>query len=180
MVVAEPTTAGDLLRLADDDRRELLAGELLPMSPTGYEHFETVGALMRFLAPFVAEHRLGAVGAEGGFLLRRDPDTVLAPDVAFVSEARRPPPGRRHGFPALAPDLAVEIVSPGDTVRVIQAKIRVYLEAGVRLLWIVDPDERTVTVYTPDRLARILIDGETLDGGDVLPGFSVPVAAIFA
>jgi Uma2 family endonuclease len=162
-------------------RRELIRGEVVERLPTNFEHLSLVGVLTRLLGNHAAEHGLGVVGGEGGFRLERDPDTVLAPDVAFVRGDRVPPREQwRHGFPDLAPDLVVEILSPSDSAAAINDKLLTYHDAGVRQVWIVDPGRRAVSVATPDGLVRILRSGDTLDGGDVLPGFVLPIADLFA
>jgi Uma2 family endonuclease len=175
-------TADDLWLLPDQGgRRELIRGEVVEMCPTSFEHLYLAGMLTRLLGNHAAEHGLGVVGGEGGFRLERDPDTVLAPDVAFVRDDRLPPRDQwRHGFPDLAPDLVVEVLSPSESAAAINDKLFTYLDAGVRRVWIVDPGRRAVSVATPDGLVRILRMGDTLDGGDVLPGFILEIADLFA
>ncbi len=125
-------------------------------------------------------HAPGLVGPEIGFVLAVAPDTLLAPDVSYTREDWLPPESARGRFLRLAPDLAVEVLSPTDTAAEIAEKVSLYLEAGTRLVWVVDPRRRTVAVHTPDRVARTLVVGDTLDGGDVLPGFVLPLAELFA
>lgn len=174
-------TAEELAAMPDDGcRYELMRGELIRMSPTGFEHLEIAGLLNYLLRGFAMERDLGVVGGEGGFMLERDPDIVLAPDIVFVRNDRLPPKGQRQGFLELAPDLAVEILSPSDRAGAVNDKVLAYLEAGVQLVWIVDPRRHAVTIYAPDRTARVLLEGDELDGGDVLPGFRVAVADLFA
>ena len=128
---------------------------------------------------FVAEHDLGDVlGAETGFTLARDPDTVRAPDVAFVSKSRRPT--NRKGFVSLAPDLVVEVVSPSDEPDEVQAKIEDYLDAGVKVVWIIYPKTQSVTVYRSLADVYIVRADAVLTADDLLPGFALPVAHIFA
>ncbi|MBI2756222.1 MAG: Uma2 family endonuclease [Chloroflexi bacterium] len=115
-------------------------------------------------------------GAETRFLLARGPDVVLGPDAAFVRTERLPPEAERDGFLALAPDLVVESVSPSDRAGYVQDKIMEYLDAGVRLVWLVDPRRRTVTEYQADGTARVLRETDRLGGGDVLCEFNVPIA----
>jgi Uma2 family endonuclease len=115
-----------------------------------------------------------------GFKIASDPDTVRAPDVAYVTAERLPPPEQRPGYFEGAPDLAVEIVSPTDTVSELGEKVEEYLAVGVRGIWIVDPANRTVTVHEPGQPVRILRELDTLEGGDVVPGFRCPVSELFA
>jgi Uma2 family endonuclease len=150
------------------------------MSPASARHGEIAATLARHLGNYVADHRLGTVyAAETGFLVGRDPDTLLAPDVAFVRAERLPKPGQQQGFLELAPDLVVEVVSPSDTSRYVSDKVLTYLDAGCRLVWVVEPERRTVTVSAPERTARVMMAADTLEGGQVLPGLTLAVAAIF-
>lgn len=166
--------------ITDDFRYDLIRGELYRMSPASARHGEIALEIARRIKTFVNEHRLGRVYAvETGFLLGRDPDTLLAPDVAFVRTERLPEPGQRHGFLALAPDLVVEVVSPSDTSRYVSDKVLTYLDVGCQLVWIVEPEQRTVTVWSAGRTARVIMAPERLDGGQVLPGFSLDPDEIF-
>ncbi|MBA3416878.1 MAG: Uma2 family endonuclease [Chloroflexia bacterium] len=172
-------TAEELYALPKERRGELIAGVMCPMPPVDLDHVDDVGRLIRRIGNFAEEHAPGIVGPEGGFRLHRDPDTVLAPDVAYVRRDRVPPPGERTGFPDLAPDLAVEVRSPSNTAAEIARKVVLYLEAGTRLVWVVDRPRREVTSHAPGRPPRTLGVGDTLDGEDVLPGFTLPLAALF-
>jgi Uma2 family endonuclease len=126
------------------------------------------------------EHRLGEVfEGETGFLLAREPDTVRAPDIAFVAAERIATAERQKGFWVGAPDLAVEVVSPGDTQREIDEKVMAWLDAGARLVWVVNPTWRTVTIYRSRRKIRVLTEDDELSGEDVVPGFRCPVGAVF-
>jgi Uma2 family endonuclease len=181
VVIAEQhiTTAEQLAQATGLGRCELVRGELVMMSPSGFQHGRIVAQLTHALVQHVKEGRLGIVtGAETGFRLGRDPDTVRAPDVALV-RAERVPPVEPSGFFEGAPDLAVEVLSPGDRVGEVSAKIQDWLAAGCRLVWVVDPGTRTVTQYRSRSEIALLTAAETLAGGDVVPGFSLPVAEIF-
>ena len=148
------------------------------MSPTGGRHGEIEIRFGALLGDFVRRSRLGKIyGGEVGFILRRNPAVLRAPDLAFVSNQRLPQ--TPEGFIPLAPDLAIEIVSPSDTARDVQSKVIEYLDAGTRLVWIVDPDTRTITVYSSLSEIRVLKESDTLDGGETLPGFSVSVNSVF-
>jgi len=150
------------------------------MSPAGSEHgmiVITVGALLR---EFVKSRGLGVVlGAETGFKIASDPDTVRAPAVAFV-RSERIGDGVPKGFFPGAPDLAVEVLSPGDRAGEVFEKVQNWMDAGCVAVWVVDPKTQTVTVYDAGRSATVLRSTDVLAGGDLLPGFSTPVAEFFA
>lgn len=174
------STAEQLERRRDNGHRyDLIQGELYRMSPAGARHGEVAALLAMHLGAFVLPRGLGRVyGAETGFRLADD--TVLGPDVAFVAANRLPPIEQRVGFLRLAPDLVAEIVSPSDRARYVSDKVLAYLDAGVRLVWLVEPRRRVVSVYGADRTARLLGEGDSLDGGEVLPGFRLSLADLFA
>lgn len=183
-----PITADILLALPEDGwRYELVQGRLVRMSPTSWEHGAVSGNLHVAIHAFVADQRLGrVVTAETGFNLTQSGDaseTVLAADVAFVRGARVPQPGSQEyrKFPHLAPDLVAEVVSPSQYHPEMAEKARQWLAAGVRLVWVVWPDDRQVDVWLPgsDMPVGTLGEHDVLDGGDVLPGFTYSVAALF-
>jgi Uma2 family endonuclease len=172
-------TADFLLRTPDLGRCELVCGELLQMTPGGYEHGSIILKIAGPLWAFVSRAGLGEVsGAETGFHIAYDPDTVRAPDVAFVVADRLPSPLPKGFFPG-PPDLAVEVVSPEDRDSQVQAKVQNWLDAGCRVVWLVDPRRRTVQVYQGRSEARVLGLSDTLYGEPLLPGFSLAVAEIF-
>ncbi len=166
----------------DDQRLELSEGELIVMSPAGGKHGGIALKMGRIIGNYVEEHILGYVtAAETGFILYKNPDgrdTVRAPDVGFVARERLPD-GLPDGYIPFAPDFAVEVVSPTDEAEEVQLKINQYLRYGTHLIWVVYPKSRTVVVYTPDSTQTLDITG-TLNGGDVLPGFSLPVTNILS
>lgn len=174
-------TAGELLRLPDDGKRhELVEGELREMAPAGAMHGSAAAKLTILLGQFVNSQQLGIVlAAETGFRISRDPDTVRAPDVSFVALERIPPDGPPEGYWELAPDLAIEVVSPHDTASGVQSKVQMWLESGVRLVWVVYPDTRSVVVHKSLKDIATLTTADTLDGASVLPGFERPVAEVF-
>ncbi|MBU4400222.1 MAG: Uma2 family endonuclease [Planctomycetes bacterium] len=177
--VAEITTAEQLFQHPGLGRCELLRGELVLMSPSGSLHAIIAATLAEILCGHVKKHNLGWVfGAEGGFQIRSDPDTVRAPDVAFVSAARMPASVPEGFFPG-PPDLAVEVLSPNDRASEVLAKVSDWLEAGCRKVWVVDPETRSVAVYAPKTEMRILHHSDTLTDQDVLPGFKVEIRKIF-
>ena len=173
-------TGEDLWKIvADGSRYELSRGELVPMTPAGIRHLAVASKLDRLLGSYVEQKGLGLVGPEGGFYLRRNPDIVRAPDVAFISKARLEKGGIPEKFADFPPDLAVEVLSPDDTATEVQKKIEEYLAGGVPLIWIVDPAIQSVTVYRSLQDVKVLTPDQELDGGDVIPGFRVKVAEIF-
>ncbi len=180
-VQVELVTAEMLAALPDTgERTELVQGEILVMAPAGEEHGRIGGLLFVALGDFVLRHKLGAIYlAETGFLLSRAPDTVRAPDAAFVAAHRLAEHARRSGFFDGAPDLAVEVVSPNDSYQDVTDKVRDYLNAGTQAVWVVNPRGQTVTVHESTRLARTLTVDDTLDGGETLPGFSLRIADLF-
>ena len=174
-------TADDLLQMPDGGgRNELVRGEIVPMSPASVEHGKRAMRLGRYLGNYVEEHNLGEVyAAETGFTIAENPDTVRAPDVSFVARSRIPEEGEPSGFWKIVPDLVAEVVSPYDRASEVQDKIKDYLVAGVRLVWLVDPKSRTVTVYHSLDNVHILLEEDTLDGGAVVPGFLLPLSRLF-
>lgn len=183
MAARQPTTlmtADELLALPDDGYTyELVEGELRRMQPTSGEHSRVELYVAFWLMSFVYLHRLGKVyGSDTGFRLKRSPDTVLCPDTSFV-RTERVPQDDRSGIMELAPDLAVEVISSSNTINEMDDKVAAYLEAGTSLIWVVRPKRRQVRVYTPDGLIRILGADDVPDGGNVLPGFSLPVVDVF-
>jgi Uma2 family endonuclease len=166
--------------VADGSRYELSRGELVPMTPVGFQHSWIVARLGKYLGNFVDDRKLGIVGMEGGFKLHSKPDTLRAPDVHFVSRERIAKVGVPVKFADFPPDLAVEVLSPEDRASEVQQKTEEYLSAGVLLLWIVDPVNQRVTVYRSLQNVKVLTPEEELDGGDVLPGFRLKISEIFA
>jgi Uma2 family endonuclease len=179
-------TADELLTLpsfvnGSDRRYELIKGVLKIMSPTKPLHGVVCARLTTRLGMFVEEHNLGEVfGAETGFLVETDPDTVLGTDAAFVSRERLATVETFEKFFPFAPDLAVEVLSPSNTVQEIDEKINFYFAAGSRAVWVFNPKRRTVAVYRSPFDVRILSEQETLEGGDVLPQFKLELSKLFA
>ena len=173
-------TADELLRLSSKGRYELIKGELIEMSPPGFEHGAIANQLAFFITGHALRQNLGRVlAAETGFRLSRNPDTVRAPDVAFVAKEHLPakPP---KGYADFMPDLVAEVVSPSDDPDDVQAKMKEWLDAGVRLVLVVYPGSRQVAVYRSLREVTILTEGDTLTAEDLLPGFALPITSIFA
>ncbi len=167
------------LPLDDAYRYDLWDGEVIQMAPASPEHGRVAMSVGSLVHVHAQRHRLGhTYAAETGFVLDEIRQRVLAPDVAFVTRSRIPT-GSQPGFFRGAPDLAVEVRSPSNSARELATKATGYLAAGTRLVWVVEPASRTVTVYRPDQAPQTLGPEAQLDGYDVLPGFRVAVAAIF-
>jgi Uma2 family endonuclease len=179
---ARPVTAEELLRTPDDGlRRELVHGEVRVMTPAGHRHGRVAMGIGSRLDQHVRENGLGAVyAAETGFKIASHPDTVRAPDVAFVRRERVEEVGDAEGFWPGAPDLAVEVVSPDDSYGEVEEKVFDWLSAGCRMVVVVNPRKRTATVYRSRSDIVVLTEDESLDGGEVVPGWRIPVRQIFA
>jgi Uma2 family endonuclease len=150
------------------------------MAPAGFDHGATIINIAVLLAAHVKKHKLGVVlGAETGFILARDPDTVRGADVAFVRAARLEGKPRPKSFWVGAPDLAVEVLSPDDRPGEVKQKVNDYLAAGALLVWVVDPKRKSVTVHRPNQGSEVLRASETLHGEHVVPGFKCKVADVF-
>jgi Uma2 family endonuclease len=174
-------TAEELFCLPADERRlELVKGKLYEMAPAGGRPGRVAMRIGRLLDAHVELTGLGQVfAAETGFTLQRNPDTVRAPDAAFVAQDRMPPGETPDGYLALAPDLAVEVISPNDRPREVREKVADWLNAGTRLVWVIYPASRTVAVHRPPDSVEELGEVDTLDGADVVPGFYCRVAELF-
>ena len=166
-------TADDLARLQPPDKRtELVRGVMIVREPAGFRHGDVAMAVSLAIGQFLRSHNLGRLlAAETGFMLFTNPDTVRAPDVAFVSHDRIPDPPPR-GFAPFAPDLAVEVLSPDDRPGEVLEKVADWLSAGTRLIWEIDPERRVARVYRADGTMSLLSEVDEFDGEDVLPGFS--------
>jgi Uma2 family endonuclease len=175
-----PLSAKDLLEMGEEaEWCELVDGELVKMSPSSLPEARVVKTVQRLLDNFVYQHRLGEVfGPDLGYELT--PHRVRAPDISCVAAEKIAAYGNPRGFAKLVPDLAVEVLSPDVKYGYLQRKIRDYFEAGVRLLWIMDPEMHTVTVYHSRYDPRVLTSVDTLSGEDVIPGFSCRVVELFA
>lgn len=185
MVMPNPNTtlvsAEDLLTSRVPEKHvELVAGVVRRMTPAGGIHGAIAAELLVAVGNYVRERRMGRVfAAETGFILSRNPDTVRAPDVAFVSTERLPAKGLSRGFLEGGPDLAVEIMSPDDSWTDMSAKAAQYLASGTSLVWVVDPASRTGMMHYADGTSRRVDAGHDLVGDPVLPGFRYPLAALF-
>lgn len=163
----------------DGSQQELVRGEIVTMPPPKGRHGTVCAEFVYQIKHHNKVHKLGHVTSnDAGVILERDPDTVRGPDAAFWSYARLKE--MPNAYPEIPPDLVVEVVSPDDRHTKVTAKVREYLHSGVRLVWVADPDVRTVTVYRSRETARTLEENDTLDGEDVLPGFKCRIADLFA
>ncbi|MGH2560348.1 MAG: Uma2 family endonuclease [Thermomicrobiales bacterium] len=159
---------------------ELDMGKLVEVSPSFGDASAIAVNIIVPLGAFVKRGKLGVVfGADGGFFLTRNPDTVRSPDAAFVRKEHIPPGHNLRSFIPIAPDLAVEVLSASNTHREIERKIALYLAAGTTLVWVAQPLRQTVEVVRPGADRRLLRSGDVLDGEDVVPGFRLPLADIF-
>lgn len=175
-------TADDLLAMPDDGKRyELIRGVLIEMPPTSLEHGIIAARFGRRMGNFAEEHDLGHdVAADTGVNVERNPDTVRAPDYGFISYERMAEPPPPRGFANVIPDLVLEVVSPNDRQPDIDAKTQMWLEAGVRLVLVAYPATREVHAHHDDGSVVRYGIGDTVVGDPVLPGFTCPVADIFA
>ncbi|MDQ3828062.1 MAG: Uma2 family endonuclease [Candidatus Tectomicrobia bacterium] len=173
-------TAKELSEMGEESEFcELVDGELVRMSPSFLPEARVVRTIFLLLGTFVLQHRLGEVfGPDLGYELT--PHRVRAPDVSFISAEKLAAYGNPQEFAKVVPDLAVEVISPEVKYGYLQRKIRDYFEAGVRLLGIVDPEMQTVTVHRSPLDLRVFTAADTLSGEDVIPGFSCPIAELFA
>lgn len=174
-------TAEQLWRMPEDGlRRELVRGELRVMTPDGAEHGRVAARVSRLLDAHVEEQDLGAAfGAETGFVLAHQPDTVRAPDAAFVSHERADEIGRTVRFWPGAPDFAAEVVSPDDSFREVEEKALEWLHAGTKAVLVLDPARHSATVYRGRGEAVVHTAAETIDLSDAVPGWRVPVRRLF-
>ena len=173
-------TAEDLLDVDIPGQwTELIRGRLVVREPPGTYHGIVASKLAYLLGRVVYENRLGVLtGQDTGFKIASNPDTVRAPDVGFVSHDRA---GviEPHGYAAIAPDLAVEIVSPSDTRGEVLTKVGDWLDAGVKLVWVIDPSRREAQLHRADGSLSVVKPDGTLDGEDVVAGFTCPLSHVF-
>ena len=162
----------------DGSRQELVRGVIVTMPPPAARHGYSCSRIDRRLGNHVDEHHLGIVLCnDAGFITERDPDTVRGADISFWSHERLPE--LPDGYVQIPPDLAIEVVSPSDHYTRVQNKVREYLTNGVRMVWVVDPEDRSVTVYRALDKGTILTETDTLSGADVVPGFACLVSELF-
>jgi Uma2 family endonuclease len=174
---SQRVTAEELLAMPRGEPCELIAGEIVMMTPPGYEHADIMVTIASLLRAHAVRNKLGKVLGEVGFVIARDPDTVRAPDVAFVRQDRQPKERSKY-YPG-APDLAVEVISPTDRQADVDDKAQQWLDAGTPLVWVVWPVTRSVTIHRAGQAPRILHEQDAITGEEVLPGFECRVAEFF-
>ena len=183
MATGSRLTAKDLWERSEGDLRlELVDGQIIEMAPPGGIHGRVTARISSRLVEHVRQHGGGEVlVGDVGFVLHlpADPERVRGPDVSFVSKDRLPEGHLPEGFLQGAPDLVVEVLSPSDTSLDVQQRVRDFLEGGARLVWVIAPRARTVTVYRADGSARLLRDQDTINGEDVLPGLAISLGDVF-
>lgn len=163
----------------DGNRVELVRGRLVREPRPGGAHGWLAVELIVRIESYARKHDLGRTVTEAGFLLADEPPTVRGPDVAFISAEELPPDGPPEGYWRQPPDLAIEVVSPSNTAAGIQAKVLEYLDAGTRMVWVVDPGTESVTAYRSREEIRVLTAGEAVEGGDVLSSFRMELSELF-
>jgi Uma2 family endonuclease len=172
-------TAEEFAALPGSRHQELVRGEVVEIMPPGGSHGKIALRIGKLLDNWAEKEQAGVVGVESGFILARDPDLVRGPDVYYVRAERIPEGGIPEGFWNIAPDLAIEVVSPNDMAGEVRAKVREYLAAGSAAVWVVYPSTREVIAHTPDGLARTYGPGTTLEMPELLPGFALAISELF-
>jgi Uma2 family endonuclease len=173
-----PWTADELCRLPEGWRYEIDEGELVIMTPAGFEHSDCTNWIAHILTGFVQQHRMGKVlSGEAGVYLHHNPDILRGLDVAFFSNERLARISDRRGFPEEPPDLAVEVHLPDEAG--MQRKVQQYLAAGVRSVWVVDPSKRTLTQHWPGEEPAVIADKDATVREPVLPGFECRLRELF-
>lgn len=163
-----------------DVKAELVRGELRVTPPPGGPHGRAATNLILLLGAYLKGRELGWVYADGvGYQLLQRPRTVRVPDVSYVRADRLPKEGIGPGLLKLAPDIAVEVLSPSESASELEEKLDDYRACGTPLIWVIDPVRRTVMIVASDAPVRWLLEDDALDGGDVVPGFSCQVSELF-
>jgi len=181
-VATKPMTAEEFFELPeppDGSRQELVNGKVITLPAPSFEHGRVQANLAGLLWQFARTTKLGTAITESGVITRRKRDSVRGPDVSFYSKKRAPLGRRVWKYNDQPPDLCVEVTSPSNTRKELRDKIREYFKAGVRMVWIVDPEDRSVTILTSSKEGRTLYEDSELDGGDILPGFTCKVSELF-
>lgn len=182
-VTSKLVTAEEFFRMpppAASAKLELIRGQIVVLRRQGFRHGLRQARVGGLLDQFGRSTHHGRAVVATGIVTERAPDTVRGPDVSYWSAARLPLDLQPEGYPEAPPDLCVEVLSPSNQVARVLEKLREYFKCGVRMVWVVDPEERTVTVYCSPDEGRVFHESATFIGDDVLPGFSCQVAELFA
>jgi len=170
----------DLMKISSSGRYELLKGVIYKMAPAGEEHGVITSKIISRLNRFVEEKNLGIItAAETGYKLSSEPDTVRAPDAAFKSNERLIKSGMSKGYSTVMPDLLVEVNSPSDSYGKVIKKVMEWIKAGVKEVWVVDPEDLCVIVYDSNWKPEVFSGDDELSGGKILPGFKCKVREFF-
>ena len=181
-VATKPITAEEFYELPepnDGTKLELVKGEIVAMPMPGVEHGRVQVNISGLIWTFLKTNKIGCVVTESGVITERDDDTVRGPDISYYSKERMPLEKRVVKYNDLPPDLCVEVVSPSNTKRELREKIQEYFSVGVRMVWIVEPEDRSVTVLTSPKQGHTFYEDSELGGGEVLPGFTCKVSELF-
>ncbi len=180
--VAKLITIAEFMRMPDPpdgSKQELVGGEIVTMPPPHFNHGEAQLRLGALILAFARKHKLGRVTTESGLVTEHDPDSVRGPDIAFWSSDKVALTEKIEGYPEVSADLCVEIISESVRRRLLKAKLKEYFACGVRMVWVVDTETHTVTVYRSPLQGKLLSEEAELDGEDILPGFRCNVSEIF-
>jgi Uma2 family endonuclease len=173
-------TGEELARMGDLGRCELIDGRIVRMTPTGYRHGEVEARIAEALATFVRPRKLGRVlTGEVGLYTRRNPDRVRGADVLFISNERYAQRTPGLAYLDVAPELVIEVLSPGDHAAEVQAKVREYLVVGITEVWVADPESSRISIHRSSTDVRVLGEADRLEAGTILPGFEMAVAEVF-
>lgn len=183
-ITAKTLTAEEFFLLPeprDGGKQELVRGEVVAVSSPGFEHGEIQIAVGTLIKNFLRKHRIGRVVSESGVITERGPDTVLGPDLSYYSKERVPLEERIVGYHTVAPDLCIEILSPSNPKRKMRTKIEDYFRVNVLMVWVIDPEDRSLTILKApnSKEGRTFYEDAQIDGGDVLPGFTCKVSECF-
>jgi Uma2 family endonuclease len=181
VILEKPATAEELMRISSNGRYELIEGVIYEMSPTGEEHGFIAWKIIQKVGAFVEKNKSGIVtSSETGYKLSSNPDTVRAPDGAFKSNERLAEGGGVvKDYSAIMPELVIEVNSPSDSYTKIAGKVQDWLRAGVKMVWVIEPSDKTVAVYDETGKCVILSENDYLDGGKILDNFKCKVGEIF-
>ena len=158
---------------------ELRRGIVVTVARPNWEQGEIIGTVDGLLKSFAKKHRLGRVSVESGVITERAPDTLRGPDVSFMSKERMPLSERMNHYASVTPDLCVEVLSPSNTRAELNEKMSEYFSTGARMVWLIDPDERSVTIYEQPNEGRVYKGRSVISGDNVLPGFTCTVGELF-